>query len=171
VFPDLRRGGSAHSSTRCSACCSAHSSALFGDRRALGGGCRPRLLGPRLLGPCLLGLRTLLRLRSLRPFNDGSRRRNRTLGMQRGWYLGGVAEVEPDVYAHHHDKQTKHSDRRVEDVEELTRCRPPPSMADPYSLSINAATVASMRGRSWSLTNLRNLGAYAREDSGSCAGS
>jgi hypothetical protein len=65
--------------------------------------------------------------------------------MQRGWCLGGVAEDEPDVYTHHHDKRTKHGDRCVEDVEERTRCRPPPSMADSYRPSINAATVASMR--------------------------
>jgi hypothetical protein len=65
--------------------------------------------------------------------------------MQRGWYLGVVAQVEEGGYAHHHDKHTKCSDRRVEDVEEPARCRPPPSMADPYRPSIGAATVASMR--------------------------
>jgi hypothetical protein len=39
------------------------------------------------------------------------------LGRQRGWRIGGVAEVKKDVYGHHHEKHAEHGDRHVEDVE------------------------------------------------------
>jgi hypothetical protein len=130
VFPGLRRGGGG----------SAHGSAPFGGGRALEGGC-----GPRTLGPCPLGLRPLFRPRSLRPFN-GRRRRNRKRGRQRGWRLGEVAEVEEDVYGHHHEKHTKRTDRRVEDVEEPNRCRPPLSMGDSYCASSPLAVAGCATG-------------------------
>jgi hypothetical protein len=138
VSPGLRRGGGG------SARSSAHGSASFGGSRggarALEGGC-----GPRPLGPCPLGPRPLFRPRSLRPFN-GRRRRNRTRGRRRGWRLGGVAEVEEDVYGHHHEKRTKHSDRRVEDVEEPHRFRLPPSMGDSYCASSPLAVAGCATG-------------------------